>query len=372
MHRHKSRRALAVLLAGLWYVFFAASAAATPVWELLELDRVHAAFPNLDGVDDVTGEVQRIAVIDTGIDHDHPQLGGRTIAGVNYAAGGTYGSTLPVDFDDRHGHGTFVTGLMGSQDPHNPGVLPRVEFVSVRTLAANAQGSFADVARGLEWVRDNADRYNITAVNISLGSSTTYTAPTELPSFSTIQRLEDATGDLEDLGLVVVAASGNGGSTDGLSLPAILEDVIAVGASDTSDRIAGFSNRNDELELLAPGTDMQSLWKDGGISFGQGTSFAAPLVTAASVLLREAYSQFTDDLAGPYGSFQDRLVDLLQRTGDPIYDAASGRTYAQLNLEAALVDLYGEFGVNIPEPASLLILLIGLTVILRFRRAPGV
>jgi len=337
--------------------------------EIVGLDKVQQVLPHLDGVDDHSGAVQRVAILDSGIDYDHPALDGRVIDGINYAANATWGATDPDSWDDRNGHGTFVTGVVGSDHANAPGVLPRIEFVSVRVLAQDGAGSFHDVVSGLNWVADHADALNITAVNLSLGSETVYADPESVPNWSITEDLTDAFARLKAENMVTVVASGNGGETAGLSLPAILGDVISVGATNSNDSVASFTNRNDQLELLAPGTGIKSLWKNGRTAQGSGTSYAAPWVTGAAVMLREAYQQFTGDLAGNYTSFQDRLVSLLQSSGESVYDSPSDRTYARLDLAEAINTVYAEFGEGtpIPEPATLALMLIGLGMLYRPR-----
>ncbi len=337
--------------------------------DIVGLDLVHQVLPQLDGVDDATGAVQRVAILDTGIDYDHPALDGRVVGGVNYAANALWGATDPASWDDRHGHGTFVSGIVGSGQAGLTGMLPRIEFVSVRVLAQNGQGSLSDVASGLNWVAEHADQLNITAVNLSLGTDTVYASPDTVPNWSVTSDIQHAFDRLEAMGLVTVVASGNSGSKTGMSFPAILDGTISVGAVNQSDHVAGFTNRNELLDLLAPGSGIESLWKNGLTASGSGTSYAAPWVTGASMLLREAYLHFTDDLAGDYDSFQDRLIDLLQHSGKDIYDPGTGQTFARLDLAEAINLVYEEFGVQtpIPEPATLAIMAAGLITLHRPR-----
>ncbi|MFA7237222.1 MAG: S8 family serine peptidase, partial [Phycisphaeraceae bacterium] len=250
---------------GLWALaaalFFSLTAAAAngsllPV-DAIGLSQVQSLFPNLDGRDDITGQSQRVAVIDTGIQLNHPALGSSTVvAGINYAAGATYGSTTPSQYADQNGHATFVAGVIGSRDPSRLGVAPGVEFVSVRALASDGTGAFSDIAKSLEWVVTNATSLNITAVNLSMGSSTLYTSPAGVPTYSTYNRIAAAFNTLKNMNIVVAVASGNSGSSTSMSLPAIMDNIISVGATDTTDQIASYSNRNQYLELLAPGSSL--------------------------------------------------------------------------------------------------------------------
>lgn len=345
---------------------------------ILGTDQLGAYYPSLDGVNDITGEVQRIAIVDTGIQWDHPYLAGKVVAGVNYAAGATYGSESPADYKDQAGHGTFVAGLIASNQPGAMGIAPNVELVSVRVLASNGQGSLADVTNGLRWINEHAAELNITAVNLSLGTTNTYTSPATVPSYSVYNNLRSEMQNLADRDIVTVVASGNAGSTTGLSLPAIFDEGIAVGSSTAYDTIASYTNRNSYLDLLAPGDNVASLWMYGGTSSGSGTSYAAPLVAGAAVLVRDmldvqAFTQAsvaaadTEALVAGYASFQDRFVDLLQSTGAAVYDSATGLSFDRLDLLAAISALDPN-GPPVPEPATAALLCIGVIVVTRRKR----
>jgi subtilisin family serine protease len=348
---------------------------------MIGLDQLLAAAPTLDGVDDATGIVQRIAVIDTGIDIDHIGLAGTIVAGVNMAANAPYGSTDPNHYDDGHGHGTFVAGVIASGLADPTGICPEIELVGVRVLADDGSGSLVDVANGLDWIVDNAEALNITTVNISLGFGELYAHPEDVPDLYTYNRVESALATLEDRGVVTVAATGNDGSAEGMLLPAIYDSVLSVSAVDLDDAIADFSNRNEHLEALAPGTDITSLRMGGGTRSGGGTSYAAPLVTGSIALIRESYQQFTDDLPGTFDTFTDRVIDLLDRTGVEVTDPDTGLVYDRIDLYGAVSSVYAEYGQPLiggaspaPEPASIIMLLVGVALIAcdgRHRRSPA-
>lgn len=321
-----------------------ATAANADIMETQIIGAVEARqqYPTIDGVDDQTGQVQRIAVFDTGIDFDHPGLTNteghsRVVAGINFAPGGTDASPDASDWNDQNGHGTFIAGIAGSSLPQRIGIAPRVEFVSVRVANAQGQTSLSDLADGLEWAVANREALNITAVNVSIGTDFVYSDPSVVPNFTFFRRIETAFEQLEAADVVVAASAGNGGSTTGLSAPGILNHNITVGSStDSDDQVAGHSNRNDQLDLLAPGSSLQSLWKNGGTSSGSGTSFATPFVAAASVLVREMYLNYTDDLSPGDQTFQQRVLELLQQTGHTIHDSATGLDFQRLDVLAAL------------------------------------
>ncbi len=366
-----------------WLVVSASQVAGlTIAAELIGVTEARSVYPDIDGVDDVTGAAQRIAVLDTGIDFDHPGFADRVVAGINYAAGGEYGSERATYWSDGNGHGTSVAGIVGSSRDGTLGVTPEIELVSVRVLADNGEGSFNDVVRGLQWVNDHAAELNITAVNLSLGSDRTYATPNDVPNYWYISGMQQALDGLESKGVITVAASGNSGSTSGLSLPAILDDTISVGGVSKSDAIGLYSNRSDALDLLAPGSSIASLRNGGGTRSGSGTSFAAPFVTAASALVREMIGQYTTDLTGGFDSYQDHFLHIMRETGEEVFDATSGQTFTRLDVLGALdwvaVNIggqpprqSGEFGeeTRVPEPAGMTIFLGGVLLIFTRRRA---
>ncbi|MGL5094857.1 MAG: S8 family serine peptidase, partial [Planctomycetia bacterium] len=329
----------------------------------------------------LTGAGYSVAVIDSGIDYRHPALGGGFGAGKKVVAGydfvdGRHGgydegdSTSGPDGDpmDPRGHGTHATGIIGSTDSEYGGVAPGVNLIGLRVLDKNGSGQWTWVESALRWVRDNRSRYNIAAVNLSLGLGVYNVAPNFPVMDGLIKELTDA-------GVVVVAAAGNNyignESVGGLQYPAINPNVISVGAvydgdygsrtwssgarDDTTgvDRVASFSQRGAALDLLAPGALIRSTGltvngKSGFSDYG-GTSQAAPFVAGAAVLLRQAL----DSLGRPVGKDTVSFIrDTLVSTGDVVYDGDdeadnvvnSKRNYHRLNIAKALNRVLGAAG----------------------------
>ncbi|MEO8571864.1 MAG: S8 family serine peptidase, partial [Chloroflexota bacterium] len=166
-----------------------------------------------------------VAVVDTGVDATHPDLGGRILAGTNLASTDT-------DPTDDNGHGTHVAGIIaatGNNGLGGAGVCWGCQILPVKVLDAAGSGYTSDVASGITWAADHGARI----INLSLGSA------------SASSTLASAVTYAQDRGIVVVAAAGNDGSTTRF-YPAAYPGVVAVGASTTSGTMISFSNRGTD------------------------------------------------------------------------------------------------------------------------------
>ena len=254
------------------------------------LDRIGAPSAWAAGIN---GAGITVAVVDTGVDHLHPDLQGalwsnsREIAGngLDDDANGYVDDALGWDFVDgdndpmdAHGHGTHVAGLIAAQ--HNglggSGVAPGARIMPVRVLGASGTGSFSTVASGVRYAVANGAR----VINLSI------TGAIGTPD------LAAAIVEASSLGALVVMAAGNEGAArpaDPAAFAAIAGLAgLAVGAVDASGLLAAFSNRAGPTPLdylSAPGVGLISSLP--GASFGSltGTSMAAPLVAGAAALL---------------------------------------------------------------------------------------
>jgi hypothetical protein len=178
----------------------------------------------------------------------------------------------------------------------------------------------------------NRATFGISIVNLSLGSG-------NYPDSETSATLSDEFAQLRDLGVFVVAASGNSNDQqsgpideDGVSYPAADPNVFAVGSVNAADVISSWTQRGDELDLLAPGEDIVTLDRGGGYETVDGTSFAAPFAAGAAALIKELDPSAR---AGDIGS-------ILMSSGANNRDGAgeSGNTttlqFARIDLAAAL------------------------------------
>jgi len=219
-----------------------------------------------------TGAGVKVAILDTGIDQDHPDLVANLKGGCNFVA--IRGKIDPDRWDDDNGHGTHVAGIVAAVDNEIGviGVAPDAWLYGVKVLNKQGTGYVSDVILGIEWAIAN----NMSVINMSLGTT------------SDVQALHDACDKAYASGIVLVAAAGNSGDTnpdDDVLYPARYSSVIAVAATDSSDVRASWSSDGPEVELAAPGVSIYSTYKGGGFATLSGTSMAAPHVTGTVALI---------------------------------------------------------------------------------------
>lgn len=295
--------------------------------QLINQDDALGAYSN------ITGQGQTVAVIDTGIDYTHANLGGGFGAGKKVVAGYDFYAN-DADPMDESGHGTMVAGAIAAT-PYTvsgttyQGIAPDAKLVALR-VGTESSIPYSNIEKALRWVIDHHDDYGITVINISLGSGNY----TDAHADST---LSDEFATLNQLGIFVVAASGNSNdsstgpiSQDGVSYPAADANVFAVAAVTASDVITSWSQRGDELDLLAPGDNLVLTKKGGGTGTASGTSFASPIVAGAAALVRQALPSARP---GDIGS-------ILQASGTNNRDG-SGETGNTTTLQFARLNLVG-------------------------------
>lgn len=233
----------------------------------------------------VTGAGVKVAIIDTGVDYTHPDLGGCFGVGCRVVGGYDFVNKDSDPFDD-HGHGTHVAGIVGANGTLK-GVAPGVTFLAYKVLNSSGSGWTSDIIAGLEQaVKDGAK-----VANLSLGGSGD-------PDDPTCKAVDNATA----AGMLSVIAAGNSGpGYQTIGSPGTARTALTVGASDKSDKIASFSSRGyvadgDHFlmkpEVLAPGASIRSTVPTAG-SLGDptrykilnGTSMATPHVAGAAALL---------------------------------------------------------------------------------------
>lgn len=218
-----------------------------------------------------TGQNVVVAVIDTGADVNHPELFGRTVPGYNVLDDST--NVADVGVGEFAGHGTFISGLVLSFATDSR-VLP------IRAMDASGQSTTWFVAKGIY----KAIELGADIVNISLGSNET----TEI--------LDRATQAAHDAGVLVVAAAGNSNTDSPLWMPAAIETVVGVAATDDNDIRAPFSNYGQEVDISAPGVNIISAMPGGSFAQSSGTSWSTAIVSAGAAIMREQVPAASVDL----------------------------------------------------------------------------
>ncbi|WP_168119287.1 S8 family peptidase [Paenibacillus sp. HB172176] len=263
-----------------------------------------------------------IAVLDTGVQSNHPDLQGKLLTGTNIIND----KAAP---DDDVGHGTHVTGIIGANVNNGEGVAGLSwynKIMPVKVLDNSGAGSTYSVAQGLIWAVDNGAK----VINMSLGN------------YAEAEFLHDAIKYAYDHDVVLIAASGND-NTDRPGYPAAYPEVFAVAATTNNKQKASFSNYGDYIDVAAPGDSIASTYPDSQYAALSGTSMASPHVAALAGLIRSINPQLTNV----------EVMDIMRMSardlGDSGKDVYFG--YGEIDIDKALsaASSYGESLQTYPE-----------------------
>lgn len=231
--------------------------------------------------DGATGTGIHVAILDTGIDSDHPDLKNLDKTNsINFVpptnrAGRVTGTTDPTKWDDDNGHGTHCAGIVAGNEANTNngmiGVAPEATLHAVKVLDSRGSGQYSWIIAGIDWCVNN----DIHVISMSLSGST-----------STLD-LKTACDNAYEAGINIVAAAGNSGKYS-VEYPASYDSVISVVAVDRYDKPASFNSWNEYVEIAAPGVDIYSTWNDGKYKTISGTSMACPHVAGIIALMIES------------------------------------------------------------------------------------
>jgi thermitase len=272
-------------------------------WDLAGLQ----AFPSTGGV--------KVGIVDTGIDTTHPDLAGKAVGcATSYNNGLLIHNGVCID---DNGHGSHVSGTISANTNNAQGVAgvafnsPIVMCKALATVAGT--GLTSDIANCMNWVAGQGAK----VISMSLGGGDNATLK------AAVQRAYNGGN-----GVLLVAAAGNDGDAT-LNYPAAYPEVVSVAATDNRDHRASFSNANSDVEIAAPGVNVESTYAGGLYMQLSGTSMATPHVsgvaaviadlnpTANAAAVRSKLDAAVDDLgaAGRDNSFGFGRVNLCKAAG---------------------------------------------------------
>ncbi|KEO82000.1 S8 family peptidase [Tumebacillus flagellatus] len=248
-----------------------------------------------------------IAVVDTGVDLNHPDLQGKLVPGRNILAG----TDTP---QDDNGHGTHCAGIIAARTNNLEGIAGvnwNSKIMPVKAMNADGSGSVADIADGIYWAAD----HGADVINLSLGD------------YEDSDYLHEAIKYAHDKGVVVTAAMGNDGIGQP-SYPAAYPEVIGVAANDESNETATFSNYGSHCSVTAPGVSIPSTYPNKRYVALSGTSMASPHVAGVAGLLKSINKNLKPE----------DIRDILQKTADDLGPAGRDDYYGwgEINVSKAV------------------------------------
>lgn len=258
-----------------------------------------------------------IAVIDTGVDLNHPEFKNKLVTGYNVVAP----DKPPVDDD---GHGTHVTGIIAANTNNKEGIAGVTWFnkiMPIKVLDQSGAGTLFDVAEGIFWATDHGAK----VINLSLGN------------YAESNYLHDAIKYAHSKDVILVSAAGND-RIPKLGYPASYPEVISVGAVNYYKKIAEFSNYGDNIDVVAPGVNIASTYPKFDYASLSGTSMACPHVTGLAALIRSIKPNLKNTEIAKI--IKETATDL----GYPGKDKYYG--YGEINIEAAINSSVGNLNKN--------------------------
>jgi subtilisin family serine protease len=302
-----------------------------------------------------SGSGQAVAVLDTGVDKNHPFLSGKVVSEACYSSNYTDSTSFcPGSVTDSVeansgvncpttiagcAHGTHVAGIVAGKGINYSGVAKDASLISIQVFSNISNTEDCDGAppcalsytsdqlKALERVRVLSSSIKIASVNMSLGGGQ-YSSNCDTVSPSRKAIIDN----LRSLGIATVVASGNDGYTSAISAPACVSSAVSVGSIDdgsystTVNAVSSFSNSSSLLTLLAPGKYITSSVPNNGYATYAGTSMATPHVAAAFAVLKQKKPD-----AGV-----TELLNALTSTGLSITDPRNGIAKPSIKIDAAL------------------------------------
>lgn len=296
----------------------------------LDVSVISAGASQAWGQFNVTGKGIKVAVIDTGINYSHVNLGGCFGAGCRVVSGYDFANNDNDPMDD-HGHGTHVAGIVGANGSVT-GVAPNVTFFAYKACNSGGSCSNSAVVSAIDAAVSNGSQ----VIHMSLGG---WNVP-----WATKDAMTLAAENAVRRNITVVISAGNNGQGQAQAIgtitsPALGEGIISVAAADdkgtvniSDDDIASFSSRGPSPfgrfgpSLSAPGVSITSTWNNGGTNTISGTSMAAPHVSGAAALIIERFGNLTPQ------QIASKLMHSAQNISQNPFDEGAG----EINVTRAL------------------------------------
>lgn len=260
-----------------------------------------------------------VAVVDTGVQADHPDLQGKLLKGTNFV-------NPDAAPDDDVGHGTHVAGIIGALVNNDEGVAGLSwynKILPVKVLDNSGAGSTYSVAQGIIWATDQGAK----VINMSLGN------------YAEADFLHDAIKYAYERDVVLIAASGND-NTNRPGYPAAYPEVFAVAATDANHNKASFSNYGNYIDVAAPGDSIASTYPGGQYAALSGTSMSSPHVAALAGLIRSINPNLNNEQV--MDVMRQSAVDLGNAGKDDYYG------YGEIDVDKAL-KLASSFGTTLVD-----------------------
>jgi subtilisin family serine protease len=238
-----------------------------------------------------------VAILDTGISR-HSDL--------NVAGGANFLKGKFSNYSDKNGHGTHVAGIIAAKDNDLGivGVAPGASLYAVKVLDNNGNGNLSDILAGLDWISANSEKIDVVNMSISTSGNDSVCGGTDA--------LHNAICNVVSQGITFVVSAGNDSINSQNVIPATYPEVITVSAlsdfdgvsggmgsstcsSDKDDSFASYSNYGSDVDIISPGTCIESTWINNEYRVLSGTSMASPHVAGAAALYLTSHPTATPE-----------------------------------------------------------------------------